>query len=131
MMRYHQGNANETRLHKYEEQLQVANDANQDLRTTMTSMRWTLTEALEGGNPANAPKVMYNIAAELLEDDYRQARQEVEQNWREGWARPAALERARDIGLRYVETLMNQAFSRQALHTTYVEAEEGMSQIMQ
>src|SRR5436853_3237491 len=108
MMRYHQGNVNEARLHKYEEQLQVANDANEDLRTSMTSMHWRVMEALEEGDAANAPEAMYDLAAEFLEYDYRRARKKVEQSGREGWARTAALERARAIGLRYVETLTNQ-----------------------
>jgi hypothetical protein len=131
MLRHHQGNANEARLHKYEEQLQVANDAIQDLRTTITRMRWRLMEALEGGNPANAPEVMYNLATELCEYDYRRARKQVKQSRRDGWARAAASERARDIGHKYVETLTNQAFSRQALQTRHAEAAEVMRQILQ
>lgn len=131
MLRHNQDTANEARLRKYEEQLKAAKDKIQELSTTITIVRQTLTDALEGGNTAEAPAVVYTLASEVYDDDYRRACEQAEKMWKERSAGAAASERAAcDIGHKYVKILTNRAFSQQSTHAGYAKAEKVMLEIL-
>ena len=114
MLRHNQGTADEARLRRtYERQLNAHEDTIQDLSVALAKVRQTLVDTLADGNTAEAAPMVYDLASELLRDDYQRACEETEKAREEGPARAAAAERAAlDLGHQYVAILTNRAFSQ-------------------